>query len=74
MGAHKDRHENFGYGHIGFDNLLKVVYHPLLENIPKILETPYVEKNPPYKYEIEMIKNREFDERLIEKVKGVIYE
>ena len=73
-GAHKDRHENFGYGHIGFDNLLKVIYHPLLENIPKILETPYIEKNPPYKYEIEMIRKKEFDDKLFDKVRGVIYE
>ena len=73
-GARKDRHENFGYGHIGFDSLLKVIYHPLLEGIPKILETPYIEKNPPYKFEIEMIKNKEFDDKLFEKVKGVIYE
>ena len=74
LGAHKDRHENFGFGKIGFDNLIKVIYHPLLENIPKILETPYVDKNPPYKYEIEMIKNKKFDKDLIKKVQGVIYE
>ena len=54
--------------------LLKVIYHPLLEGISKILETPYIEKNPPYKFEIEMIKNKEFDDKLFEKVKGVIYE
>ena len=74
LGAHKDRHENFGYGKIGFKNLINIVYHPLLENVPKILETPYIEKNPPYKFEIEMIKNKTFDENLIEKVKGVVYE
>ncbi len=43
-GAHKDRHENFGFGHIGFDKLINVIYNEKLENIPKILETPYVEK------------------------------
>ena len=42
-----------------------------LENVPKILETPYVDKEyPPYKYEIEMIRNKKFDENLIEKIKG----
>ncbi len=71
IGAHKDRHENFGYGKIGFDKLIKIVYHPLLENIPKILETPYIEKNAPYKYEIEMIRKKEFDENLFKKVRGV---
>ena len=30
-GAHKDRHENIGCGMIGFDNLLKVIYHEKLE-------------------------------------------
>src|SRR5699024_3253424 len=42
IGSHKDRHDNIGFGTIGFDNLLHVVNHPKLENIPKILETPYV--------------------------------
>lgn len=60
IGASKDRHENFGFGFIGFDSLMKVVNHPDFENIPKILETPYVEDNPPYKQEIEMIKNQVF--------------
>lgn len=41
-GAKKDRHENIGYGTIGFDNLLKVFYHKKLDCIPKILETPYI--------------------------------
>ena len=40
INAHKDRHENIGYGTLGFDNILKVVYHPKLTSIPKILETP----------------------------------
>lgn len=56
-GSHKDRHANIGKGNIGVDNLLRFVYHPLLENIPKILETPYIDGKPPYKEEIEFIKN-----------------
>ena len=64
--AHKDRHENFGYGHIGFDNLIRVIYHEKLVSIPKILETPYIEKEyPPYKQEIEMIRRKEFNSNLI---------
>lgn len=55
-GSHKDRHANIGKGNIGVDNLLRFVYHPLLENIPKILETPYIDGKPPYKEEIEFIK------------------
>ena len=70
-GAHKDRHENFGFGHIGFDLLMSVIYNERLENVPKILETPYVDREyPPYKYEIEMIKNKKFDSQLIEKIRN----
>lgn len=41
-GAQKDRHENIGFGHIGFDALHEVIYHEAFANVPKILETPYV--------------------------------
>jgi len=60
-GAHKDRHENIGYGEIGFDILYKVVTSPRLENIPIILETPYYNEKPPYKQEIEMLRSGKFD-------------
>ena len=72
VGSHKDRHENIGYGTIGFDNLINVIYNPRLENIPKILETPYVSfddmKYPPYKYEILMIKEKRFNKNLYEDI------
>ena len=74
LGAHKDRHENFGFGTIGFDTLINIVYHSKLEGIPKILETPYVGKNAPYKEEIEMIRKKEFDPNLVNKIKGEVYE
>lgn len=58
-GAHKDRHENLGYGTLGFDLLLKVIYHPLLVEVPKILETPFINREfAPYKEEIEMIREK----------------
>ncbi len=60
-GAHKDRHANIGIGQIGFDTLLKYVHHPKLENVPKILETPYINEKPPYKKEIEMLRNKSFN-------------
>ena len=77
LGSHKDRHENIGLGTIGFDNLINVIYNDKLKSVPKILETPYVTKDdnskereyPPYKYEIEMIRNRVFDKDLIKKVR-----
>ncbi len=65
-GASKDRHENFGFGMIGYDALIHVIYHPDFMMIPKILETPYVEDYPPYRHEIHMIKNRVFEPKLKE--------
>lgn len=70
LGAHKDRHENIGFGYVGFDTLMGAIYNDRLENIPKILETPYVDKDyPPYKQEIEMIRNKKFNDELIEDIK-----
>lgn len=71
LGAHKDRHENIGFGTIGFDTLLSVIYHEKLEEVPKILETPYVDKvYPPYRYEIEMIRNKKFDSNLLDRIRN----
>ncbi len=71
LGAHKDRHENIGFGTIGFDNLINVIYNSKLENVPKILETPYVDKEyAPYKHEIDMIKNKKFNNNLLEEIKS----
>ena len=64
IGSHKDRHANIGYGTIGFDNLINIIYNKRLEQIPKILETPYINDLPPYKEEIEMIKNKKFNPNL----------
>ncbi|MBQ7137352.1 MAG: deoxyribonuclease IV [Bacilli bacterium] len=66
--SHKDRHENIGFGNLGFDTIIDIIYNPRLGDIPRILETPWVEKMPPYKYEIEMIRKKEFDPSLKEKV------
>ena len=73
--AHKDRHANIGYGTIGFEVLLKIIYHDKLKEIPKILETPYTSISgerlyPPYKYEIEMIRNKKFNEKLMEDIEN----
>ena len=58
-GAKKDRHENIGKGYIGLDNLIKVIYNKRLDDIPKILETPYINDVAPYKEEIELIRKYE---------------
>ena len=65
IGSHKDRHDNIGYGTIGFDNLINITTNKRLEDIPFILETPYINRNskeefPPYKYEIENVRNKKF--------------
>ena len=62
LGSHKDRHENIGYGTIGFDNLIKVIYNERLGDIPRILETPYVNEVAPYKEEINNIRKKEFND------------
>jgi len=74
-GAAKDRHENFGFGHIGFEALMQVVNDENFAAIPKILETPYVKdpdnakkSYPPYAYEIAMIRRGKFDPDMIEKI------
>lgn len=72
-GMRKDRHENIGFGHIGFETLSYIIHHPQLQHIPKILETPYVgedknNKKAPYKQEIEMLQSRTFDPDVLRKI------
>ena len=77
MGAKKDRHANFGEGYIGFDNLINVIYNERLKELPFILETPYIGDEddskeriyPPYKFEIEMIRNKSFDSLFKDKIR-----
>lgn len=66
--SHKDRHENLGFGTIGFDTLINIIYNDRLKDIPKILETPYIGEYAPYKYEIDMIKNKRFDKNMKENI------
>jgi len=63
IGAHKDRHENIGYGYLGFETLYHVVHNKRLKGIPMILETPYVNEKPPYKIEISMLREGRFNDR-----------
>lgn len=74
-GAAKDRHENIGFGHIGFDAIHYIVHHRDFQNVPKILETPYIpsasnprKSYPPYRYEIEMLRSGIFDPYLKEHI------
>ena len=74
-GASKDRHENIGFGHIGFDAINYIVHHKDFLHVPKILETPYVSlpEDPkksfaPYKHEIAMLRNKDFNKDLIQDI------
>ena len=77
IASHKDRHANLGDGYIGFENLIKIIYNEKLSNIPKILETPYIGNTdedkerlyPPYRFEIEMIKNKKYDNNVKDKIR-----
>lgn len=78
ISSHKDRHENIGYGYVGFDNLINIIYDDKLANVPKILETPYVSSSddkkqrvyPPYKFEIEMIRKKTFNDNLLNDIRN----
>ena len=75
VGAKKDRHENIGFGEIGWKALEYIVHHTSYSHITKILETPYVptledtsKKLAPYKHEIAMLRSRVFDKNLKKKI------
>ncbi|MGX7013644.1 deoxyribonuclease IV [Vagococcus silagei] len=75
QGSHKDRHANIGFGTIGFDALNYVAHHPQLEDLPKIMETPFVGEDKktakaPYKHEIEMLQKQIFNPNLLEKIQN----
>ena len=57
IASHKDRHENIDKGTIGLDTLIKVIDCDKLKDVPKILETPYIEGIAPYKEEITLIRS-----------------
>lgn len=76
-GSGKDRHENIGFGEIGFDALNRIVHAPDFAAIPKILETPYVTKTAetkeksiaPYRAEIAMLRSGLFEPELYNKLR-----
>jgi len=75
LGAKKDRHENIGFGEIGWKALEYIVHHTSYSHITKILETPYVpsledkgKKFAPYKHEIAMLRSRVFDQDIRKKI------
>ena len=77
LGAAKDRHENIGFGEIGFEALNYIVHHKDFAEIPKILESPYVTESdavaqktlPPYLQEIRMLREGKFHADLISEIR-----
>jgi len=77
QGAAKDRHENIGFGEIGFNALNYIVHHKDFTKVPKILESPYVTVSdevaqktlPPYLQEIRMLREGRFHADLITEIR-----
>ena len=40
LGSHKDRHEKLGKGNLGMEAMRRIPLHPLLQDLPFVLETP----------------------------------
>ncbi len=53
-GALKDRHQNIGEGYIGLAAFQEMLDHPVMKNVPMVLETPGME--PEHGKEIAMLK------------------
>ena len=54
LGKKMDRHENIGHGKIGLEALKKIVWHPKLNGVIKLLETPRTKEI--YREEIKILK------------------
>lgn len=65
-GAKKDRHANLGRGTIGYEILHSIAINQRIEQIPKILETPYINEQSPYAIEIDMLKSGIYDPKRLE--------
>ena len=57
FGSHKDRHELLGDGNLGLETFRNIVNHPVLKNLPMILETP--NELPGYAKEIALLRSME---------------
>jgi deoxyribonuclease-4 len=54
--AKKDRHEKLGQGLIGLEPLMRFIEHPVIRQLPILLESPYVLDG--FAVEIKLIKER----------------
>jgi deoxyribonuclease-4 len=56
--SHKDRHANIGEGYLGLKTCQSINQNKRLQNINKILETPWVDGKPIYKHEISLLNKK----------------
>jgi deoxyribonuclease-4 len=57
LGGVRDRHENIGDGHIGYDGFRTLMAHPAVANVPFLLEVPGIDgKSGPDAENIERLK------------------
>lgn len=54
LGSRKDRHEKIGQGNIGLEAIKTIINHPLIKDLPIVLETP--NELDGYKEEIALLK------------------
>jgi deoxyribonuclease-4 len=57
IGSHKDRHQKLGQGTLGLDTFQRIMQHPALKGLPKVLETP--NELPGYEAEIKLLRSFE---------------
>lgn len=55
--SHKDRHQKLGQGSIGLETFRRIMTHPALRDLPKVLETP--NELPGYAEEIRILREME---------------
>ncbi|MCL5004265.1 MAG: deoxyribonuclease IV [Patescibacteria group bacterium] len=56
LGSLRDRHENIGRGFIGLDGFKNILNHPLLKELPFIIETPGFDNKGPDKKNLEILR------------------
>jgi deoxyribonuclease-4 len=57
IGSHKDRHQKLGQGCLGLETFRRIMTHPALRDLPKLLETP--NELPGYAQEIALLRSME---------------
>ena len=56
LGGVRDRHENIGDGHIGYDGFRSVMAHPAFRDVPFLLEVPGLEGKGPDTPNVQRLK------------------